>query len=174
VSGPVWHRTRFRSSLSNILSPICWTGRGGTDDWSRTGLDASGIESAIGFGLTVDEVRDWAPLHPLEISWAKKHKLSLAEARRWAEEGVPVRDAVQARAVGLTIEELHRWEDEGFNVADAWEARETGVTMPEAIAWRDAGFVIPDALQLVRDHWTLDAARVARDVGLRRYGRNTE
>src|SRR5262249_58891119 len=107
-----------------------------TEDGSGGGLEAWGIESAMGFGLTGDEVRDWAPLPPLEISWAKKHKLSLAEARRWAEEGVPVRDAVQARAVGLTIEELHRWEDEGFNVADAWEARETGVTMPEAIAWR--------------------------------------
>lgn len=139
-----------------------------------TGLDASGIESAIGLGLTVDEVRDWAPLHPLEISWAKKHRLSLAEARQWAKEGVPVRDAIQARAVGLTIEELHRWEDEGFNVADAWEARETGVTILEAIAWRNAGFVIPDALQLVRDRWTLDAAKLARDVGLRRYGRDTE
>jgi len=173
VSGPVSHRTRFRSSLSNILSPISWTGRARADDWSQTGLDASGIESAIGFGLTADDVRDWAPLHPLEIYWARKHRLPLAEARRWASEGVPVRDAVQARAVGLTIEELHRWENEGFNASDAWEAKETGVTIPEAIAWRDAGFVIPDALQLVRDGWTLDAARAAREAGLRRYGRAT-
>lgn len=173
MSGPVSHRTRFRSSLSNILSPISWTGRGDTDDWSRTGLDASGIESALGLGLTPDEVRDWTPLHPLEIYWAKKHRLSLAEARRWASEGVTVRDAVRARAVDLTIDELHRWEDEGFNASDAWEAKETGVTIPEAIAWRDSGFVIPDALQLIRDRWTLDAARAARDAGLRRYRRAT-
>ncbi len=136
--------------------------------WRTTGLDDSGIADAVGFRLTVDEVLEWSPFRPLEISWAKKHGLPLAEARRWAGEGVPLRDAVRARAVGLTIDELHAWEAGGFNASDAWEAKETGVTIAEATAWRDAGFVVPDALQLLRDGWTLETAVVARNVDLRR------
>lgn len=137
--------------------------------WRETGLDPSEIEDAIGFGIGVADVLAWAPFRPLEIAWARKHGLSLGEARRWASEGVPIRDTVAARAVGLTIEELHRWERAGFDASDAWECRETGVTIPEAIAWREAGFVIPDALQLVRDGWSLAEAEVARSAGIRRY-----
>ena len=142
-------------------------------DWTATGLDRSEIADAIGFGLADDEVRAWAPFRPLEIHWAHRNGLSLPEARRWAAAGVPVRDAIRARAVGLDLEELRRWEDAGFDAADAWEARETGVTIAQAAAWREAGFVVPDALQLVRDGWTLNAAIVARNRGIRRYERDT-
>ncbi len=139
------------------------------DDWTATGLDPVDIADAIGLRLTVAEVLAWAPFRPLEIVWAKRHGLPLAEARRWAGEGVAIRDAVRAVAVGLSIDELHRWEEHGFNASDAWEATETGVGIAEAAAWRDAGFVIPDALQLVRDRWTLDAAVAARNAGIERY-----
>jgi len=139
------------------------------DDWAATGLDPVDIGDAIGLRLTVAEVLEWKPLCPLENVWAKRHGLPLTEARRWAREGVAVRDAVRAVAVGLSIDELHHWEDHGFNASDAWEARETGVDIAETIAWRDAGFVIPDALQLVRDRWTLAAAVVARNAGIKRY-----
>lgn len=140
-----------------------------TDDWRATGLDETEIANAIGLQLTAADVLGWAPFHPLEIHWAMKHGLSVEEARRWASEGVPIRDAVRAIAVGLTIDELHRWEGAGFNASDAWEARETGVTIPEAVAWRRAGFVLPDALQLVRDRWALEAAVAARYAGIRSY-----
>lgn len=140
------------------------------DDWAATGLDREDVADAIGLGLAVEDVLAWAPFRPLEIHWAWRHGLSLAEARRWAREGVPVRDAVRAVAVGLGIDELHRWEAHGFNASDAWEAKETGLGIPEAEAWRDAGFVVPDALQLVRDRWTLEAAIVARNAGIDRYG----
>jgi hypothetical protein len=140
------------------------------DDWAATGLDPVDVRDAIGLRLTPGDVRAWAPFRPLEIHWARRHGLSPAEARRWAREGVPVRDAVRAVAVGLDVDELHRWEEQGFNASDAWEATETGVGIAEAMAWREAGFVVPDALQLVRDRWTLEAAIVARNAGIDRYG----
>jgi len=139
-------------------------------DWAATGLGPFDVADAVGLGLTVAEVVAWAPFRPLEIHWARRHGLSPAEARRWAAEGVPIRDAVRAVAVGLGIDELHRWEAHGFNASDAWEAKETGLDIAGATAWREAGFVVPDALQLVRDRWTLDAAVVARDAGLGRHG----
>jgi len=142
------------------------------DDWAATGLDPLDVADAIGLRLTVEDVLAWAPFRPLEIHWARRQGLPLTEARRWAGEGVPIRDAVRAVAVGLTIDELHAWQEHGFNASDAWEARETGLGIAEAAAWRDAGFVIPDALQLVRDRWTLDAAVVARNVDLQRYSRS--
>jgi len=133
------------------------------DDWGTTGLDEAEVEDAIGFRLTVDDVLAWRPFRPLEIYWAKKHGLSPEEARRWAREGVPVRDAIRARAVGLTAEELRRWRGHGFTAADACEAKETGVSVQEVAAWREAGFVVPDALQLIRHGWTLAEAIVARE-----------
>lgn len=142
----------------------------GDSDWRATGLDEHEIRNAAGLGLTVPEVVEWSPFRPLEIYWAKKHGLSLQQARRWAAEGVPVRDAVQAIQVGLTVDEVHAWEAHGLNASDAWEATETGVTIPEALAWREAGFVIPDALQLIRDRWTLADAVIARNDGIDRYG----
>jgi hypothetical protein len=93
--------------------------------------------------------------------------LGLAEARRWARAGVPVRDAVRARAAGLTLGELGAWEAEGFNAADAAEAKEAGLDVPAVAAWREAGFVVPDAMQLVRDGWSLADAVVARYTGIR-------
>ena len=139
------------------------------DDWAATGLDPVDVADAIGLRLTVDDVLAWAPFRPLEIHWARRHGLSLDEARRWAREGVAVRDAVRNVAVGLGVDELHRWQAHGFTASDAWEAKETGLGIAEAAAWREAGFVVPDALQLVRDRWTLDAAVVARNAGIDRY-----
>ena len=138
-----------------------------------TGLDQTEIENAIGFRLTFEEVREWAPFRPLEIYWARKNGLPLSEARRWAAEGVPVRDTIMARAVHLSLDELHAWQARGFNASDAWEAKEAGVAIPEAVAWREAGFVAPDTLQLIRHGWTLDDAVVARSAGLRRYARRS-
>jgi hypothetical protein len=140
------------------------------DEWAATGLGKVDVGDAIGLHLTPADVLAWAPFRPLEIHWARRHGLSVAEARRWAREGVPVRDAVRAVAVGLGVDELHRWEDHGFNASDAWEAKETGLGIAEAVAWREAGFVVPDALQLVRDRWSLEAAIVARNAGIDRYG----
>jgi len=144
------------------------------DAWAATGLDPIDVADAIGLRLTPGEVLAWAPFRPLEIHWARRHGLSLAEARRWAREGVPVRDAVRAVAVGLGVDELHRWEAHGFNASDAWEATETGMGIAEAMTWREAGFVVPDALQLVRDRWSLDAAIVARNAGIDRYRHRRE
>jgi hypothetical protein len=135
------------------------------DEWAATGLRRDEVADAIGLGLSVAEVRAWAPFRPLEIHWARRHRLSLAGARRWAAAGVPVRDAVRAEAVGLTLAELRDWEARGFNASDAWEAKETGLGIEAAAAWREAGFVLPDALQLVRDRWNLDAAVAARGAG---------
>ena len=73
------------------------------------------IAAAIGLGLTVDELREWAPFHPLEIYWARKNRLPLAEARRWAREGVPIRDAIKAREVRLSFAQLRHWQDAAFN-----------------------------------------------------------
>ena len=137
--------------------------------WAATGLDDADVADAIALGLSVEDVVAWAPFRPLEIRWARRHGLPLEVARRWAAEGVPVRDAVRAVAAGMDIDELHRWERHGFNASDAWEARESGVGIEEARAWRETGFVVPDAMQLVRDGWTLEAATVARDAGIRRY-----
>jgi hypothetical protein len=142
-------------------------------EWRSAGLDQTEIDNAIGFRLTFEEVREWEPFRALEIYWARKHGLPLSEARRWAAEGVPVRDTIMARAVGLSLDELHAWQARGFNASDAWEAKEAGVTIPQAVAWREAGFVAPDALQLTRDGWTLDEAVVARYAGLRRYARRS-
>ena len=123
-----------------------------------------------GFGLTTDEVRTWVPFYPLEIYWAKKHHLALETARLWAERGVPIRDTVNAVAVGLTLEEVDRWVDEGFTAADASEAKETGAGIAQVMAWRQAGFIAPDALQLIRDGWELGEATAARYAGIDRYG----
>jgi hypothetical protein len=139
-------------------------------DWQETGLSRAEVGNAVGLGLSPDEVREWAPFHPLEIYWARKRGLPLAEARRWAARGVPVRDTIRAMEVGLSLEELNRWEASGFNAADAWEAKETGVGIAEVVAWREAGFVVPDALQLIRDSWSLSRAIVARYDGVHPYG----
>jgi hypothetical protein len=160
VPGPVRQSSWFFSSLS-IESLL--TSSDSYDLWIE-------LRSAIGLGLTVDELREWAPFHPLEIYWARKNRLPLAEARRWAREGVPIRDAIKAREVRLSFAELRHWQDAGFNPADAWEAKETGVTIPQAAAWREAGFVLPDALQLIRDGWDLEQATVARYDGIKPYG----
>jgi hypothetical protein len=139
------------------------------EDWRATGLDDFEIGEAVGLRLSVEDVLRWAPFRPLEIHWARHHGLSPEETRRWANRGVPVRDAIRARVAGLTLDELERWRAAGFDAADAAEARESGVAIPEAAAWREAGFVLPDALQLVRHGWTLAAASVARNAGIRRY-----
>jgi hypothetical protein len=141
--------------------------------WERKGPGSYDLwielRNAIGFGLTADDLREWAPFHPLEIYWARKNHLSLAEARLWAREGVPIRDTIKAVEVGLSLAELRRWGRAGFNSSDAWEAKETGVGIREAVAWREAGFVLPDALQLIRDGWSLEDANAARYQGIHPY-----
>jgi hypothetical protein len=139
-------------------------------DWLGTGLDEGDIQDAVGFGLSPEDVRRWAPFYPLEIHWARRHGLPLEVARQWSEAGVRIRDTVRALAVSLSLAEVLRWVEHGFLPADAWESKEVGVSMEEAIAWRAAGFIVPDALQLIRDGWTLDAAVAARYEGVDRYG----
>ena len=156
MPGPVLHSSWFFSSLSTGAPPCART------DAPRFYDHLIDLRNAIGLHLTADDLREWAPFHPLEIHWARRTGLSLAEARLWAREGVAIRDTVRAREVGLSLAELRRWRASGFDAADAWEARETGVGIPEAIAWREAGFVIPDALQLIRHGWSLENAIVAR------------
>src|SRR3981081_13192 len=102
VPGPVWPNRLFLSSLSNWASPMIAGMR--ADEWRPTGLDEYEIANAVGLRLTPAHVLAWAPLRPLESHWARRHGLSLAEARRWAVEGVPVRDAIHARAVGLGVD----------------------------------------------------------------------
>src|SRR5205823_1876145 len=112
-----------------------------------------------------DEIREWAPFHPLEISWAMKKRLPLAEARRWAEEGVPIRDAVRAREVGLTLADLRRWQAAGFCAADAWEAKETGVAIPEAVAWRGTFTAAAEALNMTQSALSEQILQFERECG---------
>src|SRR5207302_5679256 len=130
VPASVSQSSRFFSSLSILRSDRM------DERWRGTGLDEAEVADAVGFRLSPDDVERWAPFRPLEIHWARRNGLSLESARRWARQGVEVRDAIRAEAAGLTLDELRRWEREGFGVADAWEARETGVTVDEAVAWR--------------------------------------
>jgi hypothetical protein len=117
---------------------------------------------ARAYGLTSDQLRDWAPFSPVEIYWALKHDVTPAAAARWAREGLRVCDTVRAIALGLTPEEVGPWAGAGFASFDAVEAKEMGVALETAVAWREAGFILPDAALLIRDGWTLAAAVNAR------------
>ena len=131
--------------------------------------DAYELAEARGYGLTASDLRHWRPLSAIEIHWARKHGISPGIARRWAREGVGVRDAVRAVRLRMRPEQVRPWAAAGFLPGDAVEAAEAGMTLAEATAWRQAGFILPDAALLVRDGWTLDEATVARFAGVDRY-----
>jgi hypothetical protein len=131
--------------------------------------DAYELAEARGYGLTASDLRHWRPLSAIEIHWARKHGISPGVARRWAREGVGVRDAVRAVRLRMRPEQVRPWAAAGFLPGDAVEAAEAGMTLAEATAWRQAGFIVPDAALLVRDGWTLDEATVARFAGVDRY-----
>jgi hypothetical protein len=132
-------------------------------------MDAYELAEARGYGLTGSDLRDWHPLSAIEIHWARKRGLSPGVARRWAREGVGVRDAVRAVKIGIRPEQVRPWAAAGFPPGDAVEAAEAGMTLAEATAWRQVGFILPDAALLVRDGWTLAEAAVARFAGVDRY-----
>jgi hypothetical protein len=124
---------------------------------------------ARGYQLSESDLREWHPFYPLEIYWARKHGLAVAEARRWSEAGVSVQDAVRATGVGLALEEVRRWLGLGFLAADAIEAADAGMPLDTAVRWGEAGFLTLDAILLVCDGWTLDNARAARYSEVDRY-----
>lgn len=124
---------------------------------------------AIGYRLTESDLREWHPFYPLEIYWARKHGLALAEARRWSDAGLSVQDAVRATAAGVPLEQVRGWLEAGFLAADAAEAAEAGMSLDTAVRWREAGFLTLDAILLVEDGWTLDQARAARYSEVDRY-----
>ncbi len=127
--------------------------------YARTAAETA---EAQAYGLTSDDLRDWAPFSPIEIYWALKHDLTRAVARRWAREGLRVCDAVRAIALEMTPEEVRVWAGAGFAPSDAVEAKEMGVLLETAVAWREAGFILPDAALLIQDGWTLEEAVNAR------------
>jgi len=131
--------------------------------------DAYELAEARGYGLTVSDLRRWHPLSAIETHWASKHGLEPDVARRWAREGVGVRDAVRAVKLRMKPEEVRPWANAGFLPGDAVEAAEAGMTLAEATAWRQVGFILPDAALLVRDGWTLPEAATARYAGVDRY-----
>lgn len=128
---------------------------------------------ALGLQLTESDLREWHPFYPLEIYWARKHGLALAEARHWSDAEVSVQDAVRATAAGLSLEEVRRWLEHGFLAADAVDAANAGMSLDTAVRWREAGFLTLDAILLVYDGWTLDDARAARYSEVDRYPRRT-
>jgi hypothetical protein len=127
------------------------------------------VRDAIGYQLTEADLREWQPFYPLEIHWARKHGLALAEARRWFDAEVSVQDAVRATAAGLRLEDVRCWLECGFLAADAAEAADAGMSLETAVRWRAAGFLTLDAILLVQDGWTLDQARTARYSEVDRY-----
>jgi hypothetical protein len=131
--------------------------------------DARELAEARGYGLTASDLRRWDPFSAIQIHWARKHGLPADVARRWASEGVGVRDAVRAVRLGMTPEQVRPWAAAGFLPADAVEAAEAGMTLAEAKAWLRVGFILPDAALLVGDGWTLAEATAARFAGVDRY-----
>jgi len=134
-----------------------------------TAPDARELAEARGYGLTASDLRRWDPFSAIQIHWARKHGLPPHVARRWAGEGVAVRDAVRAVRLGMTPEQVRPWAAAGFLPADAVEAAEAGMTLDEAKAWLRVGFILPDAALLVGDGWTLAEATAARFAGVDRY-----
>jgi hypothetical protein len=121
---------------------------------------------ARAYGLTPEDLRDWAAFSPIEIHWALKHHLTPAAARRWAREGLRIGDTVRAIALGMNPQEVRPWADAGFAPADAVEAKDMGMPLEAALAWRAAGFIVPDAALLIHDGWTLEEAVTARYAGI--------
>ena len=129
------------------------------------GFDHEAAE-AQAYGLTADDLRDWATFSPIEIYWALKHGVTLAAAHRWAREGLRVCDSVRAIALEMTPEEVRLWASAGFAPSDAVEAKEMGIPLQTALAWREAGFILPDTALLIQDGWPLEEAVNARYAGI--------
>lgn len=127
---------------------------------------AGEVAEAQAYGLTSDDLRDWAPFSPIEIYWALKHHVTPAVARLWAREGLRVCDTVRAIALGMTLGEVRLWAGASFAPSDAVEAKEMDVPLETAVAWREAGFILPDAALLIHDGWTLEEAVNARYEGI--------
>jgi hypothetical protein len=123
---------------------------------------------AQAYGLTADDLRDWASFSAIEIYWALKHGVPPSAAHRWAREGLRVCDTVRAIALGMTPEEVSPWASAGFAPSDAVEAKEMGIPLQTALAWREAGFILPDAALLIQDGWPLEEAVNARYAGIAR------
>jgi hypothetical protein len=121
---------------------------------------------AQAYGLTAEDLRDWASFAPIEIYWALKHGVTPVAARRWAREGLRICDTVRAIALGMSPEEVRPWAGAGFAASDAVEAKDMGVLLEAALAWREAGFILPDAALLIYDGWTLKEAVNARYDGI--------
>lgn len=128
----------------------------------RPEVTAPAAAEADAYGLTHDDLADWAPFTPIQIHWARKHALTPAVARRWALEGLYVCDAVRAVALSMSPEDTRQWAAAHFAPSDAVEATEMGISLSVAVAWRDAGFILPDAALLIHDGWTLTEAIAAR------------
>ena len=131
--------------------------------YARTAAETA---EAQAYGLTPDDLRDWAFFSPIEIYWALKHDVTAAAARRWAREELRVCDTVRAIALAMTTEEVRVWAGADFAPSDAVEAKEMGVLLETAVAWREAGFILPDAALLIQDGWTLEEAVNARHDGI--------
>jgi hypothetical protein len=121
---------------------------------------------AVGFGITLDDLRVWAPCYPLDIVWARANGLDVRAARPWLDAGVTIQDAVRARRAGVDLGEVLGWVDAGFAPADAAFAAELAMGLDEALAWREEGFILPDAALLRADGWSLEAAVEARWEGV--------
>jgi hypothetical protein len=128
---------------------------------ARTAGEAA---EAQAYGLTSQDLRDWASFSPIEIYWALKHDVTPTAARRWEREGLRICDTVRAIALGMNPEEVRPWAGAGFAPSDAVEAKEMGVPIEAALAWREAGFILPDAALLINDGWTLNEAMHAREL----------
>jgi hypothetical protein len=128
----------------------------------RTGrwIDSHVMNQA--YGLTSEDLRDWASFSPIEIYWALKHDVTPTAARRWAREGLRICDIVRAIALAMKPEEVRQWANAGFAPADAVEAKQMGIPLEAALAWREAAFILPDAALLIHDGWTLEEAVNAR------------
>ena len=63
------------------------------------------VAEAAAYGLTPGDLSDWAPLTPVQIHWARKHALTPAVARQWAQEGLHVGDAALLIHDGWTLDE---------------------------------------------------------------------
>lgn len=158
MAEPDQQRELPNSAERPVVSPAPSPGTPRRTDWAEA--------EAVAYGLTRDDLRDWAPFTPVEIHWARKHALTPALARQWALEGLHVCDAVRAVALGLTPADTRRWAAAHFASSDAVEAAEMGISLALALAWREAGFILPDAALLIHDGWTLAEATTARYAGI--------
>lgn len=113
---------------------------------------------AQAYGLTSDDLRDWAAFSPIEIFWALKHDVTPATARRWAREGLRICDTVRAIALGMTPEEVRLWATAGFTPPMRSRRNSWAYRLRLASPGERPGFILPDAALLIHDGWTLKEA----------------